>query len=113
MHAEFVQNVSHVVDGGLFSDDKLLGNLSVAETATHEAYNLTLARGERAAGWDLLAQTRGGPCSGAVDQLAKKVQSVLRSDIHSHGAAGPQRAVEADFTERSRRMWGLLQPSLE
>ena len=43
MHAEFVQNVSHVVDGGLFSDDKLLGNARGQGTAIMHALTQRLA----------------------------------------------------------------------
>src|SRR5207302_1125642 len=95
MHAELVQNVRNVVDGGLFGHDKLLGDLPVAQTATHEAYNLALTRRERAARWNLLAPT----LSGVVDQLAKKVQCVLHSDVESYGTARLKRPVKAEFSE--------------
>jgi len=48
MHPELVQNVCDVVDGCLFGDHKLLGDLPVSQTATHEEKNLTFSRRERA-----------------------------------------------------------------
>src|SRR5439155_21316388 len=67
--------------------------------AAHEADNLTLPRRERSARWQILARIHSGPRCGTVDQLVKKVQSVLHSDVESDGTARLQRQGEAELAE--------------
>src|SRR5262245_50088474 len=46
-HAEFVEEVGHVIADGLFADGKALRNLRVAKAFCNQRQDLSLARGER------------------------------------------------------------------